>query len=72
LTPLFVPVRRGAPGPKGEQGPQGVPGPPGTLEGAEHIILCINPNGGSVTYLSGDDEDCKGGHDLKVKVVTAK
>ena len=72
MTPLFVPVRRGAPGPKGEQGPQGVQGPPGTLVGAEHITLCINPGSGDVKYLDAGDKDCKPGHDLKVKVVTAK
>jgi hypothetical protein len=64
---------QGAKGERGPQGPQGEPGPqgpPGTLEGAKSIALCINPNGGSVTYLGGNDE-CNGGQKFKVKVVTA-
>jgi hypothetical protein len=61
---------KGDQGPRGEPGLQGEPGPPGTLEGAKTIALCINPNGGSVTFLSGDEE-CKGGQKFKVDVVTA-
>jgi Collagen triple helix repeat (20 copies) len=59
---------KGDTGPTGATGPQG---PAGTLKDADHITLCINPDGGDVKYLSDDDEDCKGGHSFKRKVVSA-
>jgi hypothetical protein len=63
---------QGPKGDKGDKGDKGEQGPPGTLVGAEHITLCINPGSGDVKYLDAGDNDCKPGHDLKVKVVTAK
>ena len=56
--------------PRVRQGPEGVSeGHAGTLKDADHITLCIS-NGGDVKYVDAGD-NCKPGHDLKFKVVTA-